>query len=140
MANDETTEPVEEEDVEDEEDEAAADEGTADPVPGAVTEDTPEPSKKELKAGAGSLPSGGWAQLTEAIDVDGVEVPAGTRVQIVDTEAEIVEGISHDPYHPQIELPEGGEIVVRTRDARGLTFGVTAEDLEPVAAGATKGG
>ncbi|HWI67092.1 MAG TPA: hypothetical protein VNS88_01715 [Nitrospiraceae bacterium] len=110
-------------------------EGVTDPVPGAVTEMTPEVDD----GGTPQLPSGGWAQLANTDNVADLGVAPGTRVQILDTEAEIVEGVTHDPYHPVVEAPEDGEILVRTRDAAGLTLSVTAEDLEPVTPGASKG-
>jgi hypothetical protein len=115
--------------------------GVTDPVPGAVTDSTPELSSKAKKAeGPAPLPAGGWAQLANTDNVADLGLTPGTRVQIVDTEAEIVEGVTHDPYHPVVDLPEDGEIIVRTRDAKGETVSVTADDLEPVSPGASKGG
>lgn len=114
--------------------------GVTDSVPGAVTEATPELSKKAAREeGPAPLPAGGWAQLADTENVADLGVLPGTRVQILDTEAEIVEGVTHDPYHPVVAMPEEGEILVRTRDAKGLTLSVTADDLEPVAPGVTKG-
>lgn len=146
MANDTTTDapPEEETDAVDEEVEAPPEAHTADSVPGAVTADTPEASKKSQKL-EGAPPLGaGFMQLANDVSTDEEDdeayvVPAGTKVSVV--EAPLVvnpegnQGIGRESYI----TPEDADIIVRTRDARGDILTVGLEDLEPLAPGRDKG-
>jgi hypothetical protein len=139
MATEETTDAPVDEEVDEEE--VSAEAHTADPVPGAVTEDTPKMSKKAAAAeGQGPLPTDGqgFAQLADTDNVAELGVTPGTRVYVISAgPQELVEG--SDFINPQTVLAEDANVVVRTRDAASATLTVKVEDLEPVAAGAAKG-